>query len=243
MTPFYSIVIIGAGGTGGNLIVWLAQFLAGRNKDTYSFTICDGDVVEKKNLSRQPFTDDDIGDNKAAALAGTLSEGYGLNIRYRDSYIDTIDDIEAMFVKPRRGETLKILVGCVDNHHARKLMHEFFEREPDVVYIDAANEFSYGEVVSGIKARGKVLSPDRASYFPEVLEGSTARSEESCTALNEVAPQHMVTNKMSALICLSMISNLMQNEVVPEGITHFDAFKLFMRTDAAVRGGAESDNH
>ena len=66
-----------------------------------------------------------------------------------------------------------IIIGCVDNHNCRKNFYmKFFEEYTDIIYIDAANEFSTGEVVVGIKNNQAVIAPDRAFYFPEVLEDS-----------------------------------------------------------------------
>ncbi len=64
------IYIIGVGGVGS----WLAPtmcLLAG----TDNVTLVDGDKLEKKNLNRQLFTENEIGQNKAHALAAK----YGCN--------------------------------------------------------------------------------------------------------------------------------------------------------------------
>ena len=50
-----------------------------------------------------------------------------------------------------------IIIGCVDNHNCRKILHEIFEEYTDIIYIDAANEFSTGEVVVGIKNNQAVI--------------------------------------------------------------------------------------
>lgn len=63
------IVVLGAGGTGGYLIPHLYQIVFADSERLYRIIICDGDIVEKKNLVRQNFVEQDIGRNKAAVLA------------------------------------------------------------------------------------------------------------------------------------------------------------------------------
>ena len=58
------IVIIGAGGTGGNIIPHLYRIAFSSDRHC-KIVICDGDIVERKNLIRQNFAACDIGENKA----------------------------------------------------------------------------------------------------------------------------------------------------------------------------------
>ena len=69
--------IIGCGGLGANAALSLAQAGVGH------LELFDGDVVELSNLHRQPFTTDQIGQNKAEALAALIQArngGVGLSI-------------------------------------------------------------------------------------------------------------------------------------------------------------------
>ena len=58
----YHFLVMGCGGTGGNFLKEFARFLhsdgAGNNR--VQVTVLDGDVVEKKNIARQPFTEEDL---------------------------------------------------------------------------------------------------------------------------------------------------------------------------------------
>ena len=68
-----NICIIGCGGTGGNLIARLARFLSGDTGDlTINVAVADGDTVEYKNMDRQPFDGEDLGENKAVVLAENI---------------------------------------------------------------------------------------------------------------------------------------------------------------------------
>lgn len=143
----YNIIVVGAGGTGGNLLKELGRFLKFYNKEyaDWRLTVIDGDLVEEKNEARQPFQDFDVMQNKAAVFKEQLEECFGLpadNITAHADYISTkeellaISEIEEL---PKNRQELVILVGAVDNHRARQVMHEFFYEKPNVLYIDSAN--------------------------------------------------------------------------------------------------------
>ena len=63
------IIVLGAGGTGGYLIPHLYRIAFANGNRSYRIIICDGDIVERKNLIRQNFIEQDIGRNKASVLA------------------------------------------------------------------------------------------------------------------------------------------------------------------------------
>ena len=205
------IFIIGCGGTGSNYIKELARYLAtNRNYMINADVILiDGDTVEEKNLERQSFTPEDLLMNKAEAMALAVSDMYNLTFSYVPEYIASKEHMLRIMRNTYERESYEeeetfvpIIIGCVDNHNCRKILHEIFEEYTDIIYIDAANEFSTGEVVVGIKNNQAVIAPDRAFYFPEVLEDSKSVLEMSCTELNNVKPQHLVTNLFAANICL-----------------------------------------
>ena len=240
---FYNILIVGVGGTGGLLANFLCKTLAKR-KDV-CVTLADADVVEAKNLIRQPYMEEDIGACKSEALAEALQDAYDVSVLSENSYIESAEDIDQMFYHAREvyrienseggyyGSSyneVRILCGCVDNHAARKCMHEYFMGEDFsynrslLLYADSGNEFNYGEVVFGLCEGDKVIAPDKVHYFPDLFDGElTPRSQESCEALNESAPQHFTTNLMAATIMLSGISRLIQTGVFPTGIVNFDS--------------------
>lgn len=238
----FNICVIGTGGTGGNLITKLARFLNDFAKDGVSceLSIVDGDSVEMKNIGRQPFTEDDLGMNKAVALSENISYALNYPIRAYGKYIETVQDISDILYRERDSyytETVDVLIGCVDNHKARQIMEEWFSkrRYGYTFYIDSANEFSVGEVVFSINRHGTVVSPVRSFYFPDVLEPAKSVTEMSCEELNQVAPQHLVTNSFASDIVLAYIVQLCSTDnainMIPGGINYFDSFKMFSRFD------------
>lgn len=226
---FYKIVVVGVGGTGGLLANFLAKSLC--DKNNVRLSLVDADIVEKKNLLRQPYTMDDIGCCKAEALAGALTDVYNMTVLGFNCFINNAEDIRNIFNNTATSDEtegkliVNILCGCVDNHACRKAMHDYFSMaDSNLLYIDSGNEFSYGEVVFGAKKGRTVLSPDKVFYFPDLFDGELKpRSEQSCEELNDAAPQHLCTNLMASNIMLSGILSFMNDGNYPAGIVHFDS--------------------
>ena len=218
------VYIVGCGGTGSALIKEFARYLSSKHysyMNVVDVTLIDGDIVEKKNLDRQAFIESDINHNKAEAMALAVQEVFGLNFYHYTHYLTRYEQLEDLL----REEEGSIIIGCVDNHQCRQVLHQVFEKRESVVYIDAANEYQTGEVVVAIKVNGNVFAPDRAAYFPEILKKQRSVEELSCQELNQSTPQHVVTNILSANICLAQLLNVLDGDFTHGGIYYFDAFK------------------
>ena len=233
----YSIAVMGAGGTGSYFLKEVSRQIAASNeikKQLRSLYICDGDIVEEKNLERQCFLADDIGRAKACVLAEVLNESFLLNWAARPSYVEALSDLEALFPFAFQDTPggqddvveIPVIIGCVDNHGARLLFEEFFQKATNCIYFDAGNEFETGETVFSYKLNGKIVGPPRSHYFPDIKEGDTRnRGEISCTELNQVSPQHIYTNMLAGLTLCSAFSSLMQNKLMP-GVVFFNSHSL-----------------
>ena len=163
--------------------------------------------------------------NKAYSVL--RQEGF-LSIDRRRGAVISIDVDKIRALEEMKENLLPVLAkGCCKNitrEEVHALIDEIFEEYTDIIYIDAANEFSTGEVVVGIKNNQAVIAPDRAFYFPEVLEDSKSVLEMSCTELNNVKPQHLVTNLVAANICLIQTIKILSGDWTCGGIYSFDAF-------------------
>jgi hypothetical protein len=95
----YRIYIIGGGGVGS----WLLPSMCLLEKPG-NITCIDGDMLEFKNLNRQLFTEKDIGQNKAKALAQ----------KYACKCLESWFSSGLIDLSPRDW-----LMVCVDNHRAR----------------------------------------------------------------------------------------------------------------------------
>ena len=124
------IVMLGAGGTGGYVAPYLFRLLHMLDRPA-RFVICDGDIVELKNLDRQNFVPADLGENKARILAERYSTVLGMETEYVPNFIETLPELMAL-IAPNLWETdgfrnryaaeMVILLGCVDNNRTRQLM-------------------------------------------------------------------------------------------------------------------------
>lgn len=240
------VMIVGVGGTGGNFAKEFCRYvsyLPEEKREDISIVFVDGDIVEEKNLQRQPFFEDDIGRSKAAAFADTIADSFGLEVAVCDKYLSDkkeIDDIVSSLAPLHQISYIPILVGCVDNHRARQVMHDYFcsKTTPNCVYFDSGNEFESGEIVTGVKAQGEILQQPRGYYFPEVLtDTSPSKLEESCGVINESSPQHLVTNLMAANLLLSEVVNFLDSGATKDGILFFNAFEPYVVRRVPERTG------
>lgn len=248
------IIVVGTGGTGGAYLTGLARYLYSLPREYKGYlspcvTIIDGDKVEERNVSRQPFQPEDVGEYKSVIMAEIIKDIYRLpHIMALNKYIGSIDDIENAWYENSNSlsyelgyqDKMYILVGCVDNHHARKVMHDYFRskygQKKNLIYLDSANEFSVGEVVIAARSGKSVIAPTRKHYYPDIFKGELkSASELSCLEMNEVAPQHLVTNQMAANILLTQTVTVIDGLIhgwsksFAGGIIYFDAFKSASR--------------
>ena len=233
-----NIVVVGCGGTGGKVITELGRFLASFSASNVKcrLSLIDGDRVEAKNISRQPFSEMDIGVEKCLALQETLRECFSLETNAYPVYLDTAEQLDEI-IRTNESALLKgydyytydvkkvtVIVGAVDNHRARQVLEEVYQNSPNCYYIDSANEFDVGEVAYGLRLLGNELSYSRAFYYPEVLTDKGKRASElSCAAVNVSSPQHIVTNMLAANIVLSALIQFIQSGKPRTGITYFNA--------------------
>jgi len=216
----FHVIVVGSGGTGTYFLKEFSRFIAGGNSSIAKLTVIDGDTVEKKNLARQAFTEDDIGENKAVVMADVLNTAFDLKWESIGSYIVDIEQFRNIVAKS--SDIVPLIVGCGDNHALRLLLEDYFNSVSNCIYLDSANEFSAGEVVFAYKIKDKVLSPCRSHYFPDIKNSDLkARTEMSCEELNSVAPQHIATNMQAGNILLQEVSSLMNEESHP-GMVTFD---------------------
>lgn len=210
------IVMLGAGGTGGHIAPHLYRLLYSLERPV-RFIICDGDVVEEKNLVRQNFIQADLGENKAKVLAERYSTVFGLETEYVPSFVEKEDDLRRL-LKPDhwRIDRAKfiweqvILIGAVDNNKSRQLCHRVFQEAKELIYIDSGNGEYTGQVVCGIRRGGKTYYPPIGAVYPDVLEDTDKfPTELSCAEASVSAPQSMAANITAATAVVSMVYNIL----------------------------------
>jgi hypothetical protein len=213
------IVQLGAGGTGGHIAPHLYRLLYSLNR-TVRYIICDGDVVEEKNLVRQNFTPADLGENKAQVLAERYSTVFGMETEYVPSFVEDEDRLKELLA-PQRWNTgsyynrsyvseMVILLGAVDNNKSRQLCHRVFYQAEELIYIDSGNGEYTGQVVCGVRRGGKTYYPPIGAVYPDILEETDKfPTELSCAEASVSAPQSMAANITAATAVVDMIYNIL----------------------------------
>ena len=242
------VVMLGAGGTGGYVAPYLFRLLHMLDRPA-RFIICDGDLVEAKNLDRQNFVEADLGENKARVLSERYSAVLGMETEYVPNFIETLPELMTL-IEPGEWETdgyprrkvremvlllgcvdkrtkeMVLLLGCVDNNKTRQLCHQAFHQSEELIYIDSGNGSYTGQVVCGVRKNGRTVRKPIGGVHPEMLK-ITDRfpSEVSCAEAAQADPQSIVANVTAApTAILTMVYNI---------LTHGE--NLALQTDFSTR--------
>jgi len=212
------IIMLGAGGTGGHVAPHLYRLLHTLNRYT-KVIICDGDIVEEKNLVRQNFISTDLGRNKAQVLAERYALAFGLEVSYIPEFIEDEnrlaelvkhDVYQASPYSSKIEEGLSILIGCVDNNSSRQLCHRVFHASKNLIYIDSGNGEYTGQVVCGIRRSGRTYYKPFGDVYPDsFLELDKFPTQLSCAEAAVSAPQSIVANIMAGTAVVSYIYNIL----------------------------------
>lgn len=179
------IVLVGTGGTGGYIVPQLYRLLYALDRPI-RVILCDGDLVEEKNLGRQNFIEADLGKNKAMVLAERYSNAFGIETSYIPQYVEDEEMLEELleplqypqnrYVTNQNGEAVRkviseivILIGAVDNNRSRQVFHSVFQRAKELIYIDSGNSKASGQVICGVRRSGKTFYQPVASLYPTDL--------------------------------------------------------------------------
>lgn len=176
-----NVYVIGCGGVGSWLIPSLTLLIGKKN-----LFLIDGDMLEQKNLNRQLFTPNDLGKNKAEALAFR----YGI-----PSYLGEWYSVGKLDHDPN-----DILMVCVDNDAAR--ISALLECDRcNCSCIISANETFSAEAYY-YRPEWKDTPVDPRVFYPDMkLERGPdpARRSAGCTGqAQEETPQLVSANFMAA---------------------------------------------
>ncbi|WP_249931629.1 ThiF family adenylyltransferase [Rossellomorea marisflavi] len=263
-------VLVGTGGTGSALVQQIAQMYQ-EFDDKGFLLLADPDTIEEKNIKNQLFTPGTVGKKKAEVLAKRYSSAYGVNIHsYTKDYVESVNVLQKLYNPeyiniPNFSSidmmVLPILIGCVDNNWTRKIFHDFFNKVPTLLYLDAGNESTKipvdfptrpksewtsqelidynesgwtGQVVAGLKINGKTILDPAAVRYPDILEDDPTDkqpSKLSCEELSASDPQRLVTNRMAALSLSSYVAELFDCGTISNSLTVFHSRKGYMRSE------------
>lgn len=254
------ILVLGCGGTGAYVVSYLTRFLSTLpDIQEYSLFIADGDFIEKKNLIRQNFINQDIGRNKAEVLAERYSAAFGIDINVIPKNIEDAQFLLKIMEDRNYRYGSNLIIGCVDNNATRKLIYECFfnKNSPVTFWIDSGNEEISGQVVCGfipdgnyyhrsnkIKIGGKVpygqfSLPCATELYPEFLtDKSGFNSGLSCAERAVSAPQNMMTNITAATIVMNFVHTILMNKQLRAHAVEFsikNAFTTKLNTEENLK--------
>lgn len=202
MTMRFMFYVIGVGGTGSLLARDLAKLLIGTS---HRMCLIDNDVVEKKNIIRQGYQEQDIGDNKAIALSRKINSLYSMKCLFIDQYANDTNLIQ--HIEKYRRYT-PVIIGCVDNDKTRTMLENTVSHLDEAVYIDSANSEYEGNVYIYIKDHEKTSGKMRGQCYE--LEDDVHPDDMSCqdqAAVGNV--QYLVTNAKMAVALLEHCNALL----------------------------------
>jgi PRTRC genetic system ThiF family protein len=199
--------VIGCGGTGSAVLPGLVKIhrsmkALGHVKGLH-VTVWDDDEVAIHNTIRQNYFEADVGHAKASTMVNRL------NIAHAPAKLRWEARVERFTAKNNRHFDAGFVIGCVDSKAARNEIRIAIEAAYHPIYwIDCGNEAASGQVVVGQGGRSLRGDPNRlplvTELFPEIASGAEDNTP-SCSALQSIMRQGVLTNTMAATWALAWI--------------------------------------
>jgi PRTRC system thiF family protein len=219
LSPYHpvTIFVIGAGGTGSQVITNLARMsmaLQALGHPGLHVTVFDPDTVTGANIGRQLFSGTELGLNKAVALVTRINRffGYAWEAKGRSFPSRQKSDKDTPGLA-------NIIITCTDNirsrldlwrllKHHRK--HTHIDEKTPVYWMDFGNSQTTGQVLIG-NVRNKICQPASTEYLPmpkmnvitEETSYSTIEEKDSgpsCSLAEALQKQDLFINSMLAQI-------------------------------------------
>ncbi|MFZ2880446.1 MAG: ThiF family adenylyltransferase [Phototrophicaceae bacterium] len=222
-THIQTVVIVGCGGTGAQVARIVARIVYDMRRarlHTPAILLVDPDVVEDVNVGRQLYSvaESNLGLPKAEVVGTRLTLALGLDIAW------CIEPFDAGKHGERHGSQL--VVGCVDNHEARRELHR-----ARGILIGAGNYRDGGQVVIGntsdadqmrrhIDGRGGKYAylPKEGLLFPALLEpevpAPVPQPDLSCAELVLRGGQDLLVNDWIACVVGQYVYALLRRQPI-----------------------------
>ncbi len=219
----YAFIIVGAGGTGSLLARDLPKLLI----DTpHKMLIIDGDHVEKKNMKRQSYQEQDIGEYKAVALSSKINTFYRTRCEALGLFLTKNEIIE--YCENNFAYT-PVIIGCVDNDATRMILEDTFNRLDWCYYLDSANGEYEGNIFIAYKLDGKKKGVIRSDVYE--LSKDLHPLEESCEEqASKGNVQFLVTNAKMSIHLLEHCNALLNLEL-KGGVQYVKRFESIFYPD------------
>jgi PRTRC genetic system ThiF family protein len=207
------VLLVGAGGSGSAVLLqlpFLEQALRAWGQPGLAVTVMDPDTVSEVNVVRQPFSQGDIGLNKAICLVGRINMFWGFAWKaIPHAFAD------ALTAAPE----CDLLISCVDTRKARHQIAESFKKfRAPIYHLDLGNNASSGQYVLG-QSRDRTVSaraqetrlPTVFELYPEIADATLGESPlPSCSAVEALDRQEPFINQALAVSSLAMLARLLR---------------------------------
>lgn len=202
----YVFIIVGVGGTGSLLARDLPKLLI----DTpHKMLLIDGDVVEKKNMLRQSYQEQDIGEHKAVALSSKINTFYNTHCEALGLFLTKNEIVD--YCENNISYT-PVIIGCVDNDATRRLLEYTFNQLDWCYYLDSANGEYEGNIYISYKLDGKKRGVLRSDVYK--LADDLHPTDESCEIqASKGNVQFLVTNAKMSIYLLEHCNALLNLEL------------------------------
>jgi len=182
-----TIHVVGCGGVASWLLPPLLRLL--RIQPLQPFVMLhDGDAFEESNIDRQLFLYSNLGENKARATRNLYEELY-----------DNMSCVDRFFTEGTEVEQNSLILGCADNHAARRTILYMCDRF-NCRAIIGGNEYTDADAYY-YEPQMKDSPLDPRVYFPDILTDETGdpTRPRSCQGVaQEQTPQLVFANFSAA---------------------------------------------
>jgi molybdopterin/thiamine biosynthesis adenylyltransferase len=191
------VAVVGAGGNGSWLLRHLHRLvLKGQIPDGNTFTVFDGDDVEKKNTLYQDYETKDVLENKAKVMAGRY------DIHAKSRYLKDAKDLTGF----------DVVICCVDNKDFREILFRHADKNPGLYWIDVRAEGT--SVVIYTKSNKNTL-PVMLATLPKESKGTSCQREYELE--NGIV---QMGNQIAAVITAQYFLNYIREEGNPPVFNH-----------------------
>ncbi|NMR34222.1 PRTRC system ThiF family protein [Chryseobacterium aquaticum] len=227
-----SVNLIGAGGTGSQMLTALARMnhaLVELNHAVLSVRLWDDDVITEANLGRQLFAESELGLHKSVALINRTNRFFGT-----DWKAETQKFKKDYFGKFQSNMKSEIYISCVDSVKSRfeiaEILNELkidkgYHRNQPKYWMDFGNSQFTGQVF--LSTIGNIRQPNSEIYktvqnlpfvteeFGELLKQSeTEDNTPSCSLAEALEKQDLFINSTLAQMGSSLLWDLFRNGLI-----------------------------
>lgn len=209
------VAVIGAGGTGSQVLTALAQLdhaLRALRMPGLAVTVYDPDTVSHANVGRQMFYPADVGQYKCEVLVHRINMAMGTRWRAVPEKL-----------APSHSLKVDILIGCVDTRAARYAIMRSLERgimrEGSSYWLDFGNSKDMGQIVLGQvtgssqKVNREKKLPHVGELFPEAINPELDSDDDgpSCSLAEALEKQSLFINRAVTVHGMNLLWELFRH--------------------------------